>query len=210
MTSGIKLAVTLVVFAVSFLTTVALAGWDYAPLVGWGVAALTFETWSWLSIGHLDARETRLHATREDPSRRTTDLLLLAANIASLAAVAYVVFDANSAAGAKRAFLAGLALLSVAMSWVLVQTLFTLRYARMYYGDQPGGIDFNQSEPPNYLDFAYLAFTMGMTYQVSDTNLQTSAFRAAVLRHALLSYLFGSVILATTINLVVGLSSGTR
>jgi uncharacterized membrane protein len=154
----------------------------------------------------LDAAETRAHATREDPSRTVSDLLILGANLGSLGAVAYVVTDSASATGTHRAWLGALALASVAVSWVLVQTLFTLRYARIYYADEPGGVDFNGPDPPSYVDFAYLAFTMGMTYQVSDTNLQTREFRRVLLRHGLLSYVFGSVILATTINLVVGLS----
>jgi len=178
----------------------------YAALVGWGVAALTFEIWAWLSLGRFDGHDTQSHATREDPSRTASDLLILGANLGSLGAVASVVIDSSSATGADKAWLGALALASVAVSWVLVQTLFTLRYARLYYGDQPGGVDFNGPEPPAYADFAYLAFTMGMTYQVSDTNLQTREFRRTVLRHGLLSYVFGSVILATTINLVVGLS----
>ncbi len=178
----------------------------YAALVGWGVAGLTFVVWAWLSIGRLDSAETQAHATREDPSRTVSDLLILGANVGSLGAVAYVIFDSAHATGTHKVWLAVLALSSVAVSWVLVQTLFTLRYARIYYGDKPGGVDFNGPEPPSYIDFAYLAFTMGMTYQVSDTNLQTRQFRAAVLRHGLLSYVFGSLILATTVNLVIGLS----
>ena len=79
------------------------------------------------------------------------------------------------------------------------------RYARLYHLGPNGGIDFNQHAPPRYSDFAYLAFTIGMTFQVSDTNLQTAEIRATALRHALLSYLLGAVILATTINLVSGL-----
>ena len=154
----------------------------------------------------MDAEQTRAHATREDPSRPVTDVLLIGANVASLGAVVAVVVDSAGADGVTRAWLGALALAGVAVSWVLVQTLFTVRYARMYYADEPGGVDFNAPEPPTFHDFAYLAFTMGMTYQVSDTNLQTTQFRRTVLRHALLSYVFGSVILATTINLVVGLS----
>jgi uncharacterized membrane protein len=94
---------------------------------------------------------------------------------------------------------------SVALSWTVVQTVFTSHYARLYYSDPVGGIDFNQQAPPRFSDFAYLAFTVGMTFQISDTNLETPTLRAAVLRHALLSYLLGAVILATTINLVSGL-----
>jgi uncharacterized membrane protein len=101
--------------------------------------------------------------------------------------------------------LAALALATVALSWLLVHTLFTLRYASLYYADDDGGVDFNQVEPPRYADFAYLSFTLGMTFQVSDTSLTSSVMRAAALRHALMSFLFGSIILATLINLVAGL-----
>jgi uncharacterized membrane protein len=76
----------------------------------------------------------------------------------------------------------------------------------LYYSGMVGGIDFNQTELPRFTDFAYLAFTIGMTYQVSDTNLRSTQIRAAALRHSLLSFLFGSMILATMVNLVAGLS----
>jgi uncharacterized membrane protein len=95
---------------------------------------------------------------------------------------------------------------SVAAAWAVVHTVFTLRYALLYYGGPDGGVNFNQKEDPAYADFAYLAFTIGMTYQVSDTDLQTRPIRATALRQALLSYLLGAVILAVTINLVAGLA----
>ena len=81
-----------------------------------------------------------------------------------------------------------------------------MRYAQLYYRGKEGGVDFNQEEPPKYSDFAYLSFTLGMTFQVSDTNVGNSVIRQTVLRHSLLSYLFGSVILATTVNLIAGLT----
>jgi uncharacterized membrane protein len=194
--------------AAAAVVTGLLYRWSYAPLVGWGIAALAFELRAWIIVGGMDAEETRAHATIEDPSRAVSDVLVTGANLASLAAVGYVIIESGRAGGpVQRVMLAALALLSVAVSWVLVQTLYTLRYARIYYGDTPGGIEFNSPEPPAYVDFAYLAFTMGMTYQVSDTNLQSREFRSVVLRHGLLSYIFGSVVLATTINLVVGLSN---
>jgi uncharacterized membrane protein len=83
-----------------------------------------------------------------------------------------------------------------------------LRYAELYYAGTRGGVDFNQDEPPRYLDFAYLSFTIGMTFQVSDTNLQAPSIRATALRQALVSYLFGAVILASMINLIAGLGTG--
>ncbi len=83
--------------------------------------------------------------------------------------------------------------------------MYATRYARLYYTGEDGGIDFNEDEPPTYVDFAYLAFTIGMTFQVSDRP-ETRAIRATALRHALLSYLFGAIIVATTINLIAGLA----
>ena len=97
---------------------------------------------------------------------------------------------------------------SVALARSVVHTMFTTRYARLYYTGAQGGISFNEDDPPKYSDFAYLAFTIGMTYQVSDTDLLTKTLRATALRHALPSYLFGVVIIATMINLVAGLSKG--
>jgi uncharacterized membrane protein len=121
-----------------------------------------------------------------------------------------VLIKASQSSGSSQVWLAGLAVISVALSWLVVHTLFTLRYALLYYGGTPGGIDFNQSELPRYSDFAYLAMSIGMTYQVSDTDLTTHPMRATALRHALLSFLFGSVILGTTINFIVSLSSSAR
>ena len=189
--------------------SVMLGGKELAPMVGWDFTVLTFISWVWLTIWPMDAPATKDLACREDPTQASTDALILTAAVASLAAVALVLVSANSAHGVAKAALAGLAILSVGLSWLMLHTLFTLRYALLYYRDKPeGGVDFNQDDPPRYSDFAYLGFTLGMTFQVSDTDLQTTAIRATALRHALLSYLFGAIILATTINLIAGLGSG--
>ena len=182
-----------------------LGNWLLAPAIGWAVAAVLYIGWVWISVVPLDAATTAAHATREDPSRGITDLLLILASLASLGSILIVLLQARAAEGPGQALLAALALVVVALSWVLVHTLFTLRYASLYYADDDGGIDFNQTEPPRYADFAYLSFTLGMTFQVSDTSLTSSAIRAVALRHALMSFLFGSIILATLINLVAGL-----
>jgi uncharacterized membrane protein len=183
--------------------------WLQAPAAGWATAALVYVVWVWVVIGRLDPHGTKSHATTEDPSRGTTDLLILVANVASLAAVAVVVMDSHRGGSAStRLGGAALVLASVALSWMLVQTLFTLRYAEHYYGGKKdGGVNFNQDEPPQYTDFAYLATSIGMTYQVSDTNLENPRIRREALKHSLLSYVFGTVILAATINLVLGLTA---
>jgi uncharacterized membrane protein len=95
---------------------------------------------------------------------------------------------------------------SVVISWTLVHVTYMLRYARIYYSKPVGGVSFNQDDPPCYADFAYLAFTVGMTFQVSDTSLSSRAMRTTALKQALLSYLFGTVIVATTVNFVAGLA----
>ncbi|MDQ6688796.1 MAG: DUF1345 domain-containing protein [Actinomycetota bacterium] len=183
--------------------------WGYAPLVGWDVAALVFTVWVWLTIRPMSSAATASHATREDPGHAATDLMVIIASVASLAAVGFVLIQASSAKGGQQSLLAGLGLASVALSWFTVHTLFMLRYARLYYTGKDGGVNFNQDAAPRYLDFGYLAFTIGMTFQVSDTDLETPAIRHTALRHALLSYLFGAVILASTINLIAGLGTGS-
>lgn len=221
--SRLRFVVMVVAGIAAALATGLSGAWVQAATVGWCTAALTYVAWVWLVIGRMDPDQTRGHATAEDPSRGVTDLLILAANVASLAAVSAVVVDSHTSAGAaalRGSTQAGatlgaglLAMASVALSWMLVHTLFTLRYAELYYGTgerggpEEGGISFNQDRPPQYTDFAYLATSLGMTYQVSDTNLQNHTIRAEALKHSLLSYLFGTVILATMINLVIGLAS---
>ena len=107
--------------------------------------------------------------------------------------------------GARKTWLRGhvwLGLLSVVLSWTIVHTVYALRYARAYYSEPNGGIEFNEEEPPTYTDFAYFAFTVGMTFQVADTNITSKAVRRITLHHALLSYLFGAVLLGLVINVV--------
>jgi uncharacterized membrane protein len=183
--------------------------WPYALLAGWDTVALIFTAWVWLMMATMNSADTAAHATQEEPGRAQTDVLVLLSAVASLAAVGYVLVQASSEKGGAQDWLAGLGVLSVALSWFAVHSLFALRYARLYYGGQPGGIDFNQKAPPRYLDFAYVAFTIGMTFQVSDTQLETPPIRTTALRQALLAYLFGAVILAATINLIAGLASSS-
>ncbi len=175
-------------------------------LIGWDVLALVFCGWVWSTVWRLDATATASHAKREEPNRDLADLVLLAAAIASLAAVGAVLFRVGSASGNLKYLEAGFALASVFVSWTLVHTVFTLKYARLYYSGEPGGIDFNEADAPQYSDFAYLSFTIGMTFQVSDTNIQSKQIRRTALRHAWLSFPLGAVIIATSINLVSGLA----
>jgi len=182
-----------------------LGAWPVSLLAGWMAASAVFVAWMWSTMGPMDGDATARHSLREDAGRTATDVAVLAAAVASLGAVGLLLLGGTTAGTATRDIYAALSVASVALAWGTVHTLFTARYARLYYTGEPGGANFHQKAAPRYTDFAYLAFTVGMTFQVSDTEITTREMRANTLRHALLSYLFGAVIIATVINLVAGL-----
>jgi len=173
-----------------------------AVLLGWCTVAASYVVWTWATVWPMDPASTAAHATREEPTRGTTHVIVVLAAVASLVGVGFVLLGPNVT---SKVWAAAVAVLSVVSSWTAVHTLLALGYARIYYGEPEGGIDFHQAEPPQYSDFAYVAFTVGMSYAISDTDVGSSAIRRLALGHALLSYLFGTVILAALINLVAGL-----
>ncbi|MGT2462471.1 DUF1345 domain-containing protein [Sinomonas atrocyanea] len=191
--------------AVAVLTGI-FSSWWHAPAAGWGAAALVYDVWVWVRIAPMDQEQTRSHARQEDPRRSTREFLILSANVAAIIAVVIVIVSGNNANGPAKAALAFLALTVVAASWLMLHTIFTLRYTELYYATPEGGIDFNQDEPPQYTDIAYMAFSLGMTYQVSDTAIRTRTIRTEALKHSILAYVFATLILAATINLVIGLA----
>jgi uncharacterized membrane protein len=182
------------------------AGWRFA-LAGWVAAAALYVIWTRCILSGMDAEQTRRWVTREDPTRSVADVVILTASLASLLGVGYVVAAGSKLSGTGALEAALLGILTVGASWFAVHTLYTVHYARLYYSDEPGGINFHDPNPPRFRDFAYLAYTVGMTFQVSDTEICLTSIRATVLRHALLSYLLGAVILAVTVNLIAGLGS---
>src|SRR5581483_1387309 len=176
-----------------------------AILAGWDVAVVIYLAWVWIAVWRLDPGSTARLAKREDPSSAVAELVVLGAGTAMLAAVGFALVRAGQATGGMKAFLVTLGVLSVVLSWTVVHTVYALRYAKAYYSEPAGGIEFNETEPPTYTDFAYFAFTIGMTFQVSDTNITAKAVRRITLHHALLSYLFGAVLLGLVINVVATL-----
>ena len=220
----VRLATSVVIGIVAGVITGFVAAPVYAPVVGWGIAGAVYLAVTWRSIARMDARQTAEYATREDPTRTATATLVMTAALASLVSIGILLIVSSSSQGAAQDFVAAMTLGVIAVSWLVVHTVFTLRYAMLYYapaaagnadGDgsghrSAGGINFNQDEAPCYTDFAYVAFTIGATFQVSDTDLETHAIRVTALRHALLSYLFGAIILAATVNLVAGLASSSH
>ena len=177
------------------------------PLVGWTVTVAVLLTWVWSMSWPQDSDGTERLA-EEESSTRSTDAWLLAAAVASLAVVVVALVQSSGQRNATAVASVLLSVVSVALSWALVNTVYAFKYARLYYLDEPdtGGIDFKQEEPPAYSDFAYLAFTVGMSFAVSETEPTSTRMRKVALGHALLSYAFGTGVLAVAINLVTNLA----
>jgi uncharacterized membrane protein len=176
-----------------------------AFLYGWDAFTLVFLVWVWSTIWPADADRTAKHALAEDDSRTASDLVLIGASLVSLVAIGFTLAEATKSSGAHSVYLAAVAVVSIALGWAAIHTTFTLMYARLFYGEPKGGIKFDDSEPPDFRDFAYVAFTIGMTYQVSDTDVTQKRIRRIIVRHALLSFVFGTAIIAVAINVVANL-----
>jgi uncharacterized membrane protein len=198
-----RLTGAVLVGLVTVVAVMAFSPWQLNVLLFWDGTVATFLLAVWLHIFGLDSVQTAAAATREDETRGMTRFVLLVASTVSLAGVGLALVKADQEGGTSQIVISVFAVVTIILSWGVVHTVYVLRYAHLYYNPPPGGIDFSGDEP-NYLDFAYLAFTLGMTYQVSDTDIQDQTIRRTVLAHTLLSYVFGTVIIAATINVVAG------
>ncbi len=179
------------------------------PLAGWCTAGLVALVWVWRTCWPADPATTERLA-REESSSRVTDDAIVVASLASVAAVVVALVQSGSQTGdATSVALVILSVLGSMVAWALVNTVYALKYARLYFVDQrESGFDVKQDTPPTYSDFACLAFTVGMSFAVADIEPTSTATRRKVLPHALLSYFFGTVLIAVAINLVTNLGQG--
>lgn len=169
-------------------------------------AAAVFVGVGWVVLWPMTAAATRSNAQREDFRPVATELVIVAAALAGLVGIVVLLLRSSSHVGDAAAAIAPF---GVFMVWAALHLMYATRYAHLYYGPGAAGIDFNrEGYEPTYRDFLYFSYNLGMTYQVSDTSVASPEIRAITLRHCLLSYVFGTVILATTINLVTGIVTG--
>lgn len=165
-----------------------------------------FVVLGWAALWPMDGDDTRRHVGREDYRPTVDELIVVVAALGALGGIVALLIDGGTHAQWLPAILA---LSGVLLAWASLHLMYATRYAYLYYTAEPvGGIDFNSSAPPAFRDFFYFSYNLGMTYQVSDTSVSDSTIRAVALRHCLLSYVFGAMILATTINLVAGIVTG--
>ena len=185
------------------------APWQLTVLVVWNNAASMFLALVWATISRFTPEQTAAMSTLEDTSRRGSGVVLLCAATASLVGLAFGLHRANQAHGQLRFWLTFAVISGIVLSWAVVHTVYVLRYAHLYYSARDAGtahgVTFPGGDDPDYLDFAYLAFTLGMTFQVSDNTVLSRPLRRTVLLHCLMSYLFGTVIIATSINVLAAL-----
>jgi len=182
-------------------------GWALQLVAGWDGFAVALLSLAWVVIWHEDATQTRRRAAGEDPGRRMVWVLTVVASSASLFAAVGVLRQSHHLAPGRAAWWLALCLVAVAGSWLLTHTSWSFRYAHLYYRDDAagtGGLDFPGGEPPDQLDFAYFAFTIGMCFQTSDVAIKSRTIRRAVLFHGAQSFAYTTAIIALALNLVVG------
>lgn len=205
-----RLAVALAAALVTALMVPAQFGPALRAVAAWDVAALALLILALSVVLDVSPEQTARKAAADDPGRHVVNAVVIASCAVSLLGTAAVLRQAGHYAPGTRDLFVVLCILAVAASWCLTQAGYTLRYAHLYYDDRHegvGGLEFTGGGRPAYLDFAYFAFTIGMCFQVSDVAVSSREIRRAVLGHSLLSFVYNTVILATAINLAVGVFS---
>lgn len=176
-----------------------------AVLVGACGVSLAYVVLAVSVLWPMDAARTRSNSVREDFQPLVQEATVVALSLVNLLTIMVILVRGGTE---TRTTGAVLGLLGILLTWAMLHLMYGARYAHEYYRHPQGGIDFNDREPPRYVDFLYFSFNLGMTFQVSDTNVSTTRLRAVILRHCLLSYIFSTVILAATVNVVLGVLPG--
>lgn len=179
----------------------------------WDVSALVYLSLAWITITQAEPKANRRAVRLQDTSRTILLILVLLAAGASIVAVAFVLGASKELPQGERYFHIALSALAVISSWLLTHTVFALHYAHIFYSDQDDGeakeiirgLKFPGTQQPDYLDFVYFSFVIGMTCQVSDVQITSQRLRRQVFRHGVLSFAFNTIILALSVNIISNL-----
>lgn len=176
-------------------------------MLAWDTTCLVLLAIHWHLFFTTTAAKTHLKAKMQDETRGQIFAVVVVSTFSGLLAVILLLVDKEIT---TLDFV--VALLGMFLSWFLVHTTFTMRYAHLYYGDSEShhhgaGLEFPGSEKPDFIDFAYFSFILGMTFQVSDVEISSRKIRRLSLLHSLISFVFNTVIVALTINAIAGLGS---
>lgn len=180
-------------------------------MIAWGVFALSYIITSWIVFIGQKPAEIRERSKQEDGSRLYVFSLIIIASFGSLFTVLLLMLSQNGKETPQAVFIP-VAVSAMMFSWIMVHTIFGFHYAHLYYGDDTNdstthaeGLEFPGEKKPDYLDFAYFSFVIGMTFQVSDTAVTSRSIRRLVLLHGMLSFGLNTFVVALTINLIAGL-----
>jgi uncharacterized membrane protein len=184
-------------------------------MLTWLSYSLSSLTLAWITILNSHPADVKVEAHDQDSSRTLVFIFAVAAAFASLFAILILLQSAGGQSKQQLSLHVLISLACVVASWSLIHTIFTLRYAHFYYCDmdggdegkdlKPGGLEFPGETEPDYLDFAYFSFVIGMTFQVSDVQITSKRIRRLALMHAILSFAFNTIIVALSINIISGL-----
>ena len=180
-------------------------------MLSWDVFSFCLLSMYWFIFYTTSPLHIRRLAATEDTSRVAIFIVTLVCATASMLAVILLLTTKHETAELKILHLA-IAIPGMSLSWSLVHTVFAVRYAHLYYannktkaGTHAGGLDFPDEDKPDFVDFAYFSFVLGMTFQVSDISISLRKIRRMVLWHSLISFGYNAVIIALTINVIAGL-----
>lgn len=179
-------------------------------LIGWNLGAVSYLALTWRLFLRADENKVRSMAAREDEGRSVLLMIVLAAIVASLWAVVDAMIAARTSGSSAKALIASLAGATLVLSWLVLQSVFVLHYAHRHFGAGAGkdGIGFPGEPASTYMDFVYLAFSVGATFQVSDNSILTSGLRRLVTAHAATAYFYNTAILALGINIIASVVGG--
>ena len=205
-----RLAIALSIAAIVALASRSAVSGQVSLLASWDTFVLCYLVMGWLLIAATDETKTRLRAQRYDPGGYVIFLLIVVAASASFVAIGFIVGDIKALTFWQRAERLTLSITALFLSWLLIHTLFAFHYARLYYflptgrAEHHRGLKFPDDDEPDYLDFAYYSFVVGMTSQVSDVAVLSRSMRRLTLIHGVLSFVYNIAILAMSINIIGG------
>lgn len=179
-------------------------------MIGWDTFSLCMIIMSWITFSITTSQQIRQQSNVQDSSRTLIFMIILISTCASFLAVLLLMVTKKDYKNAETFHLI-IAISGMILSWFLIHTIFTLRYAHIFYGDDlenpkvhAGGLEFPDDKRPDFFDFAYFAFVLGMTFQVSDVQITSKRLRRLAMLHGLLSFGFNTIMIALTINLIAG------
>jgi len=183
--------------------------WQFRGLLGWSTGVAVYLALAWWLCERFDARQTRERAQAQDEPSVVLFFLMLLATMACVASIVVMMQQGKDYSGAERSLHIALSVVALMASWLFIQTIFAFRYAHRYYQEarhsKPGGpgLRFPGGLDPDYFDFLYYAYGVGMTAQVSDVQATSREMRRLTLVHSVLSFGFNMLVLALSINVVV-------